>query len=155
MKLTPGMPVYFTTLGSQDRRWQGDVRQILPSPETINDVILYNVLVDVSNEDRQLMTGMTTQLFFQLAIAGDMPMIPLSALGRRLPEEDTAEGEAYEVMVAASGGKPQPRTVIVHLQDRSNAAIASGLDAGEYVLAADAAAGTSFERRLPPGMRGL
>ena len=52
MRLRVGMPVYFTTLGSLDRRWQGTVRQILPSPEIINEVVLYNALVDVDNRDR-------------------------------------------------------------------------------------------------------
>lgn len=48
MKLSEGMAVYFTTLGSGERRWEGRVRQILPTPEEINDVVLYNVLVDVA-----------------------------------------------------------------------------------------------------------
>lgn len=47
--------MYFTTLGSGERKWNGKVRQILPTPETVNDVVLYNVLVDVDNKDRQLM----------------------------------------------------------------------------------------------------
>ncbi len=46
-------------LGSEHRRWQGFVRQILPTPETLNNVVLYNVLVDVDNEDGALMTGMS------------------------------------------------------------------------------------------------
>lgn len=47
MNLEPGMEVYFTTLGNQVRKWYGVTRQILPSPEIINEVVLYNVLVDV------------------------------------------------------------------------------------------------------------
>jgi macrolide-specific efflux system membrane fusion protein len=42
MRIKAGMPVYFKTLGSRERRWQGKVRQLLPSPEVINDVVLYN-----------------------------------------------------------------------------------------------------------------
>ena len=49
-----GMAVYFTTLGDPDRRWQGTVRQILPSPQIVNDVVLYNVLIDVKNEAGRL-----------------------------------------------------------------------------------------------------
>ena len=58
MRIKDGMAVYFTTLGALDRRWHGTVRQILPSPEVINDVVLYDALVDVDNRDRQLMSGM-------------------------------------------------------------------------------------------------
>ncbi|HBG32027.1 MAG TPA: efflux RND transporter periplasmic adaptor subunit, partial [Gammaproteobacteria bacterium] len=48
-RVQPGMDVSFTTLGSLNRRWQAVVRQILPTPEVINDVVLYNVLADVDN----------------------------------------------------------------------------------------------------------
>jgi len=47
-KLRTGMPVYFTTLGMPDRKWRSTVRQILPTPETVNDVILYNALIDIA-----------------------------------------------------------------------------------------------------------
>ncbi|HLF97906.1 MAG TPA: efflux RND transporter periplasmic adaptor subunit, partial [Methylococcaceae bacterium] len=39
MRLVPGMPAYFGTLGALERRWQGTVRQVLPSPEVVNDVV--------------------------------------------------------------------------------------------------------------------
>lgn len=96
-KLSEGMPVYFTTLGSKDRKWEGTVRQILPTPETINDVVLYNVLVDANNEDGRLMTDMTAQMFFVLGKADNVPLVAVSALQKRIPEQDTDKGQAYEV----------------------------------------------------------
>lgn len=151
MKLTTDMPVYFTTLGAQGRRWQGTVRQILPSPENVNDVVLYNVLVDVDNEDGQLMTGMTTQMFFVMGEARDVPVIPVSALTRRLPQQDTADGKAYEIRMA--GRQPQTRTVIVGLSDRTRAAIIDGLAEGDEIMipalpAATQGAGGNM-RRMP------
>ena len=101
-RLSAGMPVYFTTLGSQ-RRWNATVRQILPTPETVNDVVLYNVLVDVGNADGQLMTGMSAQMFFVAASARDALILPVSALGRRLPDLDDASGQAYRVNVLKAG----------------------------------------------------
>src|SRR5437879_2886986 len=64
--LKENMPAYFTTLGNSDHRWTGKVRQVLPTPQIVNDVVLYDVLIDAKNEGRQLMTGMTTQVFFIL-----------------------------------------------------------------------------------------
>lgn len=132
-KLSVGMPVYFTTLGAGERKWEGSVRQILPSPETINDVVLYNVLVDVDNKDGQLMTGMTAQIFFIAARADDTVIIPVSALTKRKPDADTKDGRAYEITVATSKG-PETRTVIVGVSDRTQAAVISGLEAGDRVL---------------------
>ncbi|MCB1538843.1 MAG: efflux RND transporter periplasmic adaptor subunit [Alphaproteobacteria bacterium] len=132
-KLSTGMPVYFTTLGNQDRKWHGTVRQILPSPETVNDVVLYDVLSDVDNTDGQLMTGMTTQTFFVLGSAKDVPTIPAAALLERKPDADTKDGRAYEVKVL-EGGKPVPRTIIVGLNDRSTAQVVSGLKEGDRIV---------------------
>lgn len=133
MKLKVSMPVYFTTLGSGDRQWEGIIRQILPTPEEINDVVLYNVLVDVKNEDHTLLPGMTAQMFFTLATAENVPLIPASALGRRLKDEDTKEGQAYQVQVLGPAG-PETRSVIIGLSDRTQAAILKGLETGEKVL---------------------
>lgn len=132
-KLSEGMPVYFTTLGSKERKWNGTVRQILPSPETINDVVLYNVLVDANNDDRRLMSSMTAQMFFVLGSAKDAPLIPVSALQKRNPENDTDMGQAYEVRVAGKSGI-ETRNVLIGLSDRSKAQVVEGLAVGEKVL---------------------
>src|SRR5690606_15253699 len=80
MKIQAGMPAYFTTLGNTESRWSGTVRQVMPTPETVNDVVLYNVLVDVDNSRGQLMSDMTVQVFFVLDQARDALLIPLNAL---------------------------------------------------------------------------
>jgi membrane fusion protein, macrolide-specific efflux system len=82
-RLKNGTEVYFNTLGRPDRRWTGSVRQILPTPETVNNVVLYNVLFDVDNTDRQLMTQMSAQVFFVLARARDVLLVPMSALSTK------------------------------------------------------------------------
>lgn len=164
MKLAVNMPVYFTTLGSDGRRWEGKVRQILPTPETVNDVVLYNVLVDVENRDHALMSGMTTQTFFVLARAENALVIPLGALGRRLEAQDGAAGKAWEVQVEGPDGKPEVRVVHVALSDRTRAAVTGDLKAGERVLvkgAPGSAGGSSSGssggqgRMRPPGMARL
>lgn len=151
MKLQTGIPAYFTTLGSGDRRWDGTVRQILPTPEEINDVVLYNVLVDVANDDLSLLPGMTTQMFFILANAENVPVIPVAALGRRLKDQDTDKGEAYQIQIQTATGV-QDKTVIVSLSDRTQAAIADGLNVGDKVIiptkGGDVAAGRTPRMRL-------
>lgn len=132
-RLKDDMNVYFTTLGSQERKWQGRIRQILPSPETVNDVVLYNVLVDVDNKDRQLMTGMTTQLFFVLGKADNALVIPASALVKRAAKDDTADGKAYTIEVM-KGRKSQPRTVLIGLSDRTSAQVIAGLNEGDKIV---------------------
>lgn len=149
MRIKVGTPVYFTTLGSLDRRWEGKVRQILPSPEIINDVVLYNALVDVDNRDRQLMTSMSTQMFFVLAEADNVPLIPVSALGKRLPTEDDNGAQAYVVRVRNAGGVAE-RTVHIGMMNRTQAEVRSGLAVGDEVVVPDTR--QSRARFTPPPM---
>ena len=79
-KLHVGMPAYFTTLGNPNRRYNGTLSQILPTPETVNNVILYDVLFDVPNPDGSLMTQMTAQVFFVTASAKNVLMVPAAAV---------------------------------------------------------------------------
>lgn len=133
MKLKEGTPMYFMTLGSRDRKWEGKVRQILPTPEEKNDVVLYNVLVDVNNEDHVLLPGMTTQMFFELASVKNTPIIPINALGLRLPKSDAKNGQAYEVQIMTDIGT-QTKTVLIGIADRTQAAVIDGLKAGDKVV---------------------
>jgi len=132
MRLKKDLLVYFTTLGSE-RRWQGKVRQILPSPELINNVVLYNVLVDVDNRGRQLMTGMSTQMFFVLGKAEKVPLAPISVLGARQPAQDNEMGKAYLVKQQIADAVEE-KTVHVGLQNRRFAEIRDGVATGDKLL---------------------
>lgn len=147
MKLKADMPVYFTTLGENERQWRGTIRQILPTPETINDVVLYNVLVDVDNKDRQLMTGMSTQMFFVLGKADNVVLIPVAALGKRLRDQDSEKGQAYNIRILR-GKDVQDQVVHVGLMDRTQAEIRDGLTVGDQVTVSAVKIGPS----TPGGM---
>ena len=134
-RLKEGMPAYFTTLGNSERRWQGKVRQIQPAPEVVNDVVLYDVLIDVKNEGRFLMTGSTTQVFFILGKADNATIIPAEALTRRLADQDNDQGKAYRVIVAnGDGGSGEQRIIHVGLVTRAQAQVTDGLKPGERIL---------------------
>ena len=132
-KLKEGMPVYFTTLGNTEHRWQGTVRQILPAPQIVNEVVLYDVLIDVKNDGRQLMTGMTTQVFFIFGKAENVTIAPAEVLTRRLTEHDNESGKAYRVTVVTEKGREQ-RIIHVGLQTRTQAEVIAGLEPGERIL---------------------
>ena len=133
MRLKPDMGVYFTTLGSLDKKWQAKIRQILPSPEVINDVVLYNALIDVDNTKRELMTGMSVQIFFLLGKAENVLTIPVSALGKKVEDKDANGGSAYSVNVK-SGSKVIKKTVYIGLMNRISAEVQSGLSADDEIV---------------------
>jgi membrane fusion protein, macrolide-specific efflux system len=148
--LRPGMPVYFTTLGEASKRWDGTLRQINPTPETVNNVVLYDALFDVDNHDGRLMTQMTAQVFFVAAEAKSAVLVPVGALRpagagtaerRRGDRADAAAGDprtrlansAAVVQVVKSDGTLAPRDVRVGLVSRVSAQILSGLQPGERI----------------------
>ncbi len=130
-KVVPGMPVYFTTLGMTEKRWTATVTQIYPTPEIVNDVVLYDVLIDVPNKDRYLMTSMTAQVFFVLGAAKDVPLVPMAAL-RPAPR---GEPGIYLARVDTSDGIVT-RRVKIGLSNRQFGEVSSGLAVGDKVVIA-------------------
>jgi macrolide-specific efflux system membrane fusion protein len=178
-KLRLGMEVYFTTLGNREHRWYGKLRQILPTPETLNNVVLYNALFDVPNPDKQLMTQMTAQVFFVVASARDAVLVPVGALqpaGGRPAGESGKAGAAARADGAAApqrqggprrargtvvrvvrAGKVEARPVEVGVTNRISAQILRGVEPGEEVVvgvrqpeARPAEAGQGGRPRFPP-----
>lgn len=133
-KLDPGMAVYFTTLGETERRWEGTLRQVLPLPEVENNVVLYNALFEVDNDDHRLLPSMTAQVFFIVARAEQAVIVPITAVG--------TDGQGQATVQVLAGGVPQTRAVTVGLRTRVSAAILSGLEPGEQVVTGLAAADT-------------
>lgn len=127
-KLNIGMPAYFTTLGKPDKRREGRLRQILPTPEVVNNVVLYSALFDVENPENDLLTQMSAQVFFVLSKAENLPVVPMAAL-RPLPNAKNKFG-----LRVIENGQPVRRTVEVAASNRVNAAVSSGLKAGEDVV---------------------
>ena len=98
--LNTGVDVYFTTLGGGDRRWTGNLRQILPMPSTQNNVVLYTGKFDVDNSDGELYPGMTTQVFFVTSSARNVLTVPVGAL--------TYTDSAAGMPAGARMGRPGP-----------------------------------------------
>jgi macrolide-specific efflux system membrane fusion protein len=128
-KLNLGMTAYFTTLGQPDKRREGKLRQILPTPEVVNNVVLYSALFDVANPDKDLLTQMSAQVFFVVSKAENLPVVPMAAL-RPLPQ-----GKNRYALRVIENGQPVRRVVDVAASNRVNAAVANdGVKPGEEVV---------------------
>ncbi len=92
--LKKGMEIYFTTLSGGNRRWTGELRQILPTPVVESNVVLYTGLFDVQNEDASLLPEMTAQVFFITSAARNVLTVPLGALTFVDPEQLRQGAEA-------------------------------------------------------------
>lgn len=142
-----GQVAYFTTLGGDQRRWAGTVRQVLPAPPVQSGVnassgsgaavaptmkaVQYTVLFDVDNADGVLMPQMTAQVTAVAAAAKDVLTAPLAAF------KPTSDSEVYEVRLLAEQAPDQVvevRRVRLGVKDRLQAEVREGLKEGDQII---------------------
>ncbi len=127
VRVKVGQDVYFTVLG-QPRRWNGTIRQILPTPELINNVVFYDVLFDIPNPDRELNIQMTAQVFIVLAQAKGVLLVPAAAVG------NAGEGSTIKVQVLKADRTVEVRTITIGIKSEISAEVTAGLKANEQVI---------------------
>src|SRR5690606_39105368 len=81
-----GQLAMFTVDAYPGRQFRGRVSQIRNSPVVVQNVVSYNTLIDVSNDDLKLRPGMTANISIVLARRDDTLRIANSALRARIPE---------------------------------------------------------------------
>jgi macrolide-specific efflux system membrane fusion protein len=127
VRVKPGQAVYFTILGDS-RRWTGSIRQLLPTPELINNVVFYDVLFDIPNPKRELDIQMTAQVFIVLAQAKGVLLVPTAAIG------NAAEGATIEIQVLNADGRVDLHTVTIGIKSEIMAEVTAGLVEGEQIV---------------------
>lgn len=146
-RIKAGMPVYFTTLGESQRRWQGHVRQLLPAPpvpenKTGSDssakpsaaaskVVVYTALFDVDNADGELMPQMTAKVAFVEYAEKDALSVPLAAL---VPVAGSSD--RFTARVLRPDGKVEVRQLRVGVRNRLAAQVLEGAQAGDRIVIA-------------------
>ena len=99
-----GMPVKFTVDAYPDRDFKGAIRLVRLNPSISQNVVTYNVVVDVTNENSMLKPGMTAQVSFVAAQRDDVVRIPSAAL-RFKPTKDEKEDKKKDDKKKADGVK--------------------------------------------------
>jgi HlyD family secretion protein len=81
-----GQNVSFTVDAFPDRKFAGRVRQIRNAPTTVQNVVTYDVVIDVANPDLKLRPGMTANASLITAERSGVLKIPNAALRFRPPD---------------------------------------------------------------------
>jgi HlyD family secretion protein len=87
-KVQVGQTVRFTVDAFPERSFLGRVRQIRLNPIVQQNVVTYNVVVEVSNPDLLLMPGMTAYISVQVSEKKNVLLVPNAALRFRPSEVD-------------------------------------------------------------------
>jgi HlyD family secretion protein len=104
-----GQQVKFTVDAYPSRAFHGRVIQIRNSPQTQQNVVVYQTIVAVNNADLRLRPGMTANVAIVIADRPDALRLPNSALRVRVPDTllpPIAPGSG-EKLAAAGAAKPK------------------------------------------------
>lgn len=139
-----GQPVKFRVDAFPDTEYSGAVRQVRLNATTQQNVVTYNVVVNVANPDLALMPGMTANLQVLVDTRRNVLRVPTTALRFRPPAGSTGE-EGGKIRGAAVyrlvDGKPVRVAVKIGISDKAYTQIVDGkLESGEAVIVADLAA---------------
>ncbi|WP_272680665.1 macrolide transporter subunit MacA [Providencia sp. PROV129] len=125
--LEPGQEASFTVLGAPDKKFSGQLKDILPTPEKINDAIFYYARFEVPNPQHLLKLQMTAQVKIDLDSRKDVLILPLSALG------DEVSPQVYDVEVL-EGQKAEKKQIEIGSRNDVSVEVVKGLNEGDKVI---------------------
>src|SRR5499426_109114 len=88
--INPSNRVSFTVDAYPGQNFGGTIRQIRLNPQNVQNVVTYNVVIDVENPELKLKPGMTANLTMTIAERNDVLKIPNAAMRFR-PKDMTPE----------------------------------------------------------------
>ncbi|PHM61332.1 macrolide transporter subunit MacA [Xenorhabdus ishibashii] len=137
INLEPGQKVSFTILGAPGRQFHSVLKDILPTPQTVNNAIFYYARFEVPNPQHILRLQMTAQVKVELQTLHNALMIPISALEISSHQYTSSTqylpSTQYEVSVLHNG-KAEKRKITIGAFDNANVQVLSGLKEGERVI---------------------
>lgn len=97
-----GENVDFNVLAYPNRTFHGTVSQVRINPQTVNNVVTYDVVVLVDNSDGAMLPGMTANASIDVATATNALVVPISALQWK-PYSGTHRSAAAAAAGASTG----------------------------------------------------
>ena len=171
--------VNFTVDAFPGKSFRGTINQLRLNPQTVQNVVTYNVVIDVKNPDLKLKPGMTANLNFYIAERNNALKVPNAALRfspqgltrkqirEALPETDRGsdfasatdpvlEGQTRIVWARGPDKNPSPRLIKIGITDgAATEVVEGGLQEGEIVIVGQTVSGQSQSQtsQNAPGFR--
>ncbi|MFN7947571.1 MAG: efflux RND transporter periplasmic adaptor subunit [Blastocatellia bacterium] len=95
--------VTFTVDAFTGRKFEGTIKEIRLNPQNVQNVVTYNVVINVQNPDLKLMPGMTANLTFAVAERKGVLKLPNAAL--RFTPKDVTPEKIRELLRSRNGSE--------------------------------------------------
>ncbi|MBL0403175.1 efflux RND transporter periplasmic adaptor subunit [Microvirga aerilata] len=180
-RLKEGQKVSFTVNAYPNRTFEGSVRMVRLSAQTVQNVVTYTAVIGVRNRDQSLLPGMTANLQIVTDEREDVLRIPNAALrfrpaiavagggdGTAAPEGEPSrrrqrsqadrasveEGTGARIYRPGPDGSPQPVPVRLGVTDGAYTEIVRGqVQEGAAVIVGASRAGATEDAAGAPGTR--
>jgi HlyD family secretion protein len=106
--MTEGKEATFTVDAYPGQRFSGTIRQVRLAPINVQNVVTYNVVVTVDNQDLRLKPGMTANVSIVVAQKEDVLKVPNAALRFVPPRTDQVGHEGKPVRTSPVQRGPSP-----------------------------------------------
>jgi HlyD family secretion protein len=174
-RLEPGMRVTFTVDAYPGQPFRGAIRDIRNAPQVVQNVVTYDAVIDVNNDDLKLKPGMTATVSVVTDRRDDVLAVPNAALrfrpegaspnaaggqegaGARRPRREGSEpaAAATRTVWVLVNGRPEAREVTTGLSDGRVTEITGGpLREGDPVIVSAGGAPQGGQQR-GGGQRGF
>ncbi|MBA0014678.1 MAG: efflux RND transporter periplasmic adaptor subunit [Nitrosospira sp.] len=156
-QLRLGQQANFTVDAFHEREFSGTVKQVRLNPSIQQNVVTYNVVVTVANEDGALLPGMTANVRFAVNQKDSVLRAPNAALRYKPSDADTdgapTRQPSKSVLYRLEGGKPVPVNVKTGIADGAFTEITEGgIKEGDKLVVREAAnkdkSGSNFKLRM-------
>ena len=104
--ITEGKDATFSVDAYPGVQFSGTIRQVRLAPINVQNVVTYNVVVAVDNQDLRLKPGMTANVSIVVAQKEQILKVPNAALRFTPPKNDRAEGGPAEGKTSRTEGRP-------------------------------------------------
>jgi HlyD family secretion protein len=152
-----GQPATFTVDAFPGKVFSGHVSQIRQNPINVQNVITYDIVVAVSNEDLKLFPGMTANVTIYTRHASNVLRVPKAALrwhprgsNPEKPKPERPAGGAghredqLQTVYVLQDGVPKPVKIELGISDSNYAQVVDGpLQAGDEVVTGTRTTGSS------------
>jgi HlyD family secretion protein len=136
-KLSDGMEASFSVDAFPTRVFKGRIRQIRYAPQVVQNVVTYDAVIDVANDELLLRPGMTANVSFIYARADEAVRVPNAALRFRPDAELTRKAPKPEpgkrLVWVLDGETPTAVPVSIGLSD-GTVTVVQGLSDGAQVI---------------------
>lgn len=148
-----GHKATFTVDAYPKRIFEGTVTQVRQSPQTVQNVVTYDVVVSVTNSDLALKPGLTAATRILVDQRSNVLRVPNQAL-RYVPTGSAIRDSAQPRIWVLRDKTPTPVQVVTGLDDDEFTEIAQGdLKAGDKVIVAEVRGNSGKARASVPRPR--